>query len=217
MTNPDDSCRYWAPSQCEGTAHCPPRCPRFVDSEGSAWVIRPATDDDQPGLVDMYDDFAPGERAQGLPPRTRSRIETWVADRLEDGCNFVVAGDDRIVGHALYTPTDADEPEFAVFVHQSVQGRGIGTEVSKHVLADAAVGDRDALELVVEPGNRPARRLYDTLGYETVEEQSLSGGRRMGAIKMRRPLGPSAITEFRDRPILREDATSSHVEPTHSD
>ena len=217
MSNSEETCRYWAPSECERTVHCPPRCPRFVDSKGDVWVIRTATDADETALVDMYDDFAPGERAQGLPPRTRTRIESWVADRLEDGCNFVVVGDDRIVGHALYTPTDVAEPEYAVFVHQSVQGRGIGTELSKHVLATAAVGDRDALELVVEPDNRAARKLYDTLGFETVEERSISGGQRMGAIKMRRRLGPSAQAEFLDRPILREPAGESSLESVQSD
>jgi len=173
------------PSEPAGEDDEGPRSPQFVDERGDSWLLRPARDDDRDPLVEMYDGFAPGERAQGLPPRTRSRIESWVDDRLADGCNLVVAGEDGIVGHALYTPTDDDVPEFAVFVHQDYQNRGIGTEVSKRLVARAASTGREALTLVVEPGNRPARKLYDRLGFETVEEHSFDGGRRLGALRMR--------------------------------
>ncbi|QLH79800.1 GNAT family N-acetyltransferase [Halosimplex rubrum] len=221
MTDADGTCTYWAPEECEGTAHCPPRCPRFVDAAGEAWVVRPATAADRAALVEMYDDFAPGEQAQGLPPRHRPRLEEWVDDCLEDGCNFVVTGEDGPVGHALYTPTDAAEPEFAVFVHQDYQGRGIGTEVSKHVLAAAAVADRDALTLVVEPTNRAARHVYDELGFETESEASFEGGRRMGAVRMRRPLDAGSTALFRHPPVVRNGAVEvgdrSGPDPAASD
>lgn len=204
MHESDAACQYWAPSGCDGSVHCPPRCPRFVDGDGSAWVVRAATDDDRTALVEMYDDFAPTDRAQGLPPRTRSRIDSWVTDRLDDGCNFLVTGEAGVAAHALYTPTDGPEPEFAIFVHQEYQGRGVGTELSKHVLAAAAVGDRDALTLVVEPENRTARRLYDTLGFETVEDHSV-GDRGFTSLRMRRPLGPDAVSDFRNWPPVRAD------------
>ena len=203
MSDADGTCTYWAPEECEGSAHCPPRCPRFVDRTGEAWVVRPATEADRGALVEMYDDFAPGEQAQGLPPRHRPRLEEWVDDCLGDGCNFVVAGEDGPVGHALYTPTDAAEPEFAVFVHQEYQNRGLGTEVSKHVLAAAAVADRDALTLVVEPGNRAARHVYDELGFETESEPPFEGSGRMGAVRMRRPLDAGSTAPFRHPPVVR--------------
>ncbi|WP_436931540.1 N-acetyltransferase family protein [Halosimplex halobium] len=205
MTDADGTCTYWAPTECEGSAHCPPRCPRFVDRTGEAWVVRPATGEDREALVAMYDDFAPGEQAQGVPPRHRPRLEDWIDDCLDDGCNFVVEGDEGPVGHALYTPTDAAEPEFAVFVHQDYQDRGIGTEVSKHVVATAAVADRDALVLVVEPDNRAARHVYDELGFETESEPSVAGG-GLGAVRMRRPLDTEATPPFCHPPVVRNGA-----------
>jgi len=221
MTDADGTCSYWAPTECEGSAHCPPRCPRFVDRAGEAWLVRPATDADREALIEMYDDFAPGEQAQGLPPRHRPRLEDWIDDCLEDGCNFVVEGDDRLVGHALYTPTDAVEPEFAVFVHQDSQDRGLGTEVSKHVLAAAAVADRDALTLVVEPDNRAARHVYDELGFETESEPSFDAGGRMGAVRMRRPLDGPSTAAFRHPPVVRngsvEVTDGGGLDPAASD
>ncbi|WP_415383061.1 GNAT family N-acetyltransferase [Halosimplex sp. TS25] len=219
MSDSDDACTYWAPTECEGSIHCPPRCPRFVDTEGDRWVVRPPTADDRDALVDMYDDFAPGERAQGLPPRNRSRIVDWLDGLLEEGCNFVVVGQERVVGHALYTPTDDAEPEFAVFVHQDYQHRGIGTEVSEHVLATAVVGDRNALTLVVQPGNRPARRLYDTLGFKAVEDVSYTQtGRPRSVLRMRRPLDSSADTvSCRHPPLVRGDLSPTVPGPAASD
>ncbi|WP_459194802.1 GNAT family N-acetyltransferase [Halosimplex sp. J119] len=219
MSDIGRTCSYWSPADCEGSRHCPPRCPRFIDAEGDHWVVRPPTADDRDALVEMYDDFAPGERAQGLPPHTRSRIEDWVDDCLERGCNFVVTSDDRVVGHALYTPTDDPEPEFAVFVHQDYQHRGVGTEVSKHVLAAASIANRDALTLVVEPHNRAARELYDTLGFETVGEPSYDRtGRPTGVLRMRRPFdSPDDTVALRQPPLVRGDMPRPGSDPAASD
>lgn len=205
MPETDGVCEYWDPTDCAGSVHCPLRCPRFVDREGTPWVVRPAGDDDREALFEMYDDFDPTERAQGVPPRKRPRIETWIDGLLEEGCNFVVAGEDGVVGHALYTPTDDAEPEFAVFVHQDYQERGIGTEVSEHVLATAAVGDRDALTLVVDPNNGAARRLYDRLGFEPIEQLRYERrGRRTDHLRMRRPLSTADAIDRRRPPTVGE-------------
>ena len=206
MDQSDRVCRYWEADECEGTVHCPPRCPRFVDREGTPWVIHPATDEDREALVAMYDDFAPDQAAQGLPPRRRSRITGWLDDVLAAGCNFVVSGEAGIVGHALYTPTDDEVPEFAVFVHQDYQGRGIGTEVSKHVVATAAVADREALTLIVDPDNRTARHLYEKLGFEIVEQVSFEQrGRRTETLRLRRPLDERDLIDFQHLPIVGTD------------
>jgi len=214
MTDHDRDRDYWVPAECEGSVHCPPRCPRFVDREGASWVVRPVRQADTEALVEVYDDFAPGERAQGVPPRKRSRIESWVDDLVTDGCNFVVVDGDSIVGHALYTPTDDDEPEFAVFVHQDYQNRGIGTEVSKHVLVTAAVADRTALTLLVEPSNHAAVRLYEKLGFEEVERYGGDGlNRGSTTLRMRRPLSTASVLEYRHPPRLDgESSTDPAVE-----
>jgi len=205
MAQTDAVCAYWNVSECEGTRHCPPRCPRFVDREGVPWVVRPARSEDRDALVAMYDDFTADQVAQGLPPRTRQRIDEWVGDLLAEGCNFVVVGDDGPVGHALYTPTDDEVPEFAVFVHQEYQDRGIGTEVSKHVLATAAAADRDALTLVVKPDNRAARHLYDKLGFEIVEQHTFEHrGRRTETLKLRQSLAPADVIAYQRPPVARD-------------
>ncbi|MEM4781424.1 MAG: GNAT family N-acetyltransferase [Halalkalicoccus sp.] len=108
-------------------------------------------------------------------PRERERvIERWLDTLLENGTNVVAVdpgGTDgeRIVGHAVYTPRDAPDPELAVFVDPDEHDRGIGTECCKQVIARAAAAGCETVELSVERTNRRAIAVYERLGFETVE------------------------------------------------
>lgn len=177
------------PADEEGETGPPPaEATDFVDEEGVAWRVRPYEPDDREPLLETYFDFDPDQRAQGVPPLTDDRIVDWLDALLEDGRNFVAASGGRVVGHALYTPTDAPEPELAVFVHQNYQNRGIGTELCRRVVEAAAAADRDALVLEVEPRNRIAIRVYEKLGFERVENEAAERGRRTYSLRMRHPL-----------------------------
>lgn len=202
MTEDSAVCAVWDPADCEGNPHCPPRCPRFVDREGAGWLVRPYEQADREGLLAMYRDFDPFQRAQGIPPRNDDRLVSWLDDLLAEGCNFVAVRDGRVAGHALYTPTDAAEPELAVFVHQDFQGRGLGTELCRHVVATAAAGDRDAVVLEVEPGNRTAIGVYERVGFRRVESHG-GAGRREYSLQMRHPLSGATVFDVQQPPALR--------------
>ena len=189
-------CDGWDGGQCEGTAHCPPRCPRFVDKHGTPWTVWFAGPDDASRLLGMYESFGTADQAQGIPPVDYDRRVDWVESLLADGSNVVAERDGRIRAHAVYTPTEADRPEIAVFVHPAVQGRGVGTELCRQLIADAAAADREALVLHVETGNRVARNVYHEVGFRTVE--------RCGDLRMELPLDDPVATEVRWPPIVRE-------------
>lgn len=116
---------------------------------------------------------------------------------LKEGCNFVARSGELIAGHAVYTPTNSDEPELAVFVNQEYQNRGLGTELCKHVIATARAGDRDGLVLEVEPRNHVAIRIYEKLRFERVEKSSAPNGDelRVEALRMRLPLTKATAVE----------------------
>ncbi len=203
MSADTPTCEAWAPDECEGTPHCPPRCPRFVDKIGDTWTIEPVGTSGRDALSAMYRDFDPGERAQGLPPIGEERIDSWLDGLLVDGCNFVARAGERVVGHAAYVASADAEPELAVFVHQDYQGRGIGTELCRHLIATAAAADRDALVLEVEPANRQAIAVYEKLGFERVEERSADDPlRRSLSFEMRLPLWDSRVTDTQNPPIV---------------
>lgn len=195
MSHDTDACEGWDGSECEGTVHCPPRCPRFVDGEGARWTIRPAVREDAAPLAEMYEGFGSADRAQGLPPVTRERRATWIESTLAEGSNVVAERGGELYGHAMYTPSDASRPELAVFVHPTAQGRGVGTELCRHVIADATAAGREGLELHVEPGNRVARRVYRNVGFELVE--------RRFDIRMELDLDDPVATEVRWPPLAR--------------
>lgn len=201
----ESACNYWDPSECEGTEHCPSRCPRFVDATGAAWTVRPYAPSDREALLEMYRQFDDAERAQGLPPLTEERRVEWVDTLVADGGNFVATADGEIAGHAVYMPTYDPEPELAVFVHQDYQSRGLGTELCKHVIADAAAGNRDALVLEVEPSNRTAISVYERLGFERVDHESNRSriDRRAPSFQMRLELSSPRALTTRHPPILR--------------
>lgn len=179
----------------EESVHYPPRCPRFVDKRGRPWQIAPYRPTHREELLAMYRDFEPAERAQGVPPFAEQRIEQWLGQLLDEGCNFVAESDGTVAGHALYTPSGADEPELAVFVHQTYQGRGLGTELCRHVVAAASAADRDALVLDVKPSNRTAMGIYERLGFERVDHGADGPGRQGHAVRMRLSLPPTATEQ----------------------
>ncbi|WP_050032573.1 GNAT family N-acetyltransferase [Halorubrum halophilum] len=196
MSHDATACDGWDGSECEGTVHCPPRCPRFVDKQGARWTIRPAVREDAAALAEMYEGFGTADRAQGLPPVTRSRRADWIETMLADGSNVVAERNGEPFGHAMYTPTDAARPELAVFVYPEMQGRGVGTELCRHVIADAAAGSREGLELHVESGNRVARSVYRSVGFELAD--------RRGDLRMTLDLDGPIATEVRWPPFARE-------------
>ncbi|KAB1192983.1 GNAT family N-acetyltransferase [Haloferax sp. MBLA0076] len=188
---------FWDPSDCTGTPYCPPRCPRFVDKFGEGLVIRPYEEHDWDALNEMYRDYAREHRSMGLPPVGDVYIADWLTGLVDHGRNFVAVDGDRIVGHITYVPREGPEPELAVFVHQDSHNRGIGTELCRHVIADAATAGLDALILHVAKENRRAIHVYLGLGFEVVASESTD-------TKMRLDLDQSVLAKTRTTPDAGE-------------
>jgi GNAT superfamily N-acetyltransferase len=167
-----EACSFWDAGRCAGTPYCPPRCPRFVDKYGEGLLVRPFEASDREALSAMYRDYAPEHRSMGLPPVTPGRIDEWLDRLLERGRNFVARDGDAVIGHAAYSPRSDDEPEFVVFVHQDSHDRGVGSELTRHAIADAAAAGHAALLLDVAFENERARHVYRKLGFEEVPSSS---------------------------------------------
>jgi len=151
-----------------------PRPPRTVtDREGRAVTIDPADATDRADVLEMYLSFDPSDRAQGIPPANESAIENWLDTILgEDSLNVVARHDGSVVGHATLVPDRKGEHELAIFVLQSFQGAGIGTNLVETLLG---LGQEQGLErvwLTVERWNDPAIALYRKVGFETSNAES---------------------------------------------
>ncbi|MCU4926193.1 GNAT family N-acetyltransferase [Halobacteria archaeon AArc-dxtr1] len=170
--------RYY-PDDLTGPFPVPPAT--VDDRDGRAIELRADTSGDEDALlaslVDMYVQFDPSDRAQGIPPTGPERIETWLEPLVYDGVNVLACHEDEVVGHATLVP-DTDDPgeveavneiewELAIFVLQAYQQAGIGTALLKHLLGHASECGIDRVWLTVERWNGPAIALYERVGFET--------------------------------------------------
>lgn len=188
-------CTGWDSSECTGTPHCPPRCPRFFDRTGTPLLIRPLRAGDRASVVEMYE--AIESTTLGLPPDRRDRLVEWLSDIRERGWNLVAIDGERVVGHIGVVPEDAAAPEIVVFVHEAYHDRGIGTELVKQAIAHAADRDHERLTLTVERRNRRAIAVYSNVGFERVD------GR--GDLEMALSLDAPVTEAVQQPPADRED------------
>jgi ribosomal protein S18 acetylase RimI-like enzyme len=146
----------------------------FADREDRDIDVRAFGDDDGfDALAEMYADFDPSDRAQGVPPVGEDRVRDWLETLLEqDGFNVVAWDGDRVAGHATLVPDDETTYELAIFVHQTYQGAGIGTRLIEALLGHAQANGAEFVWLTVERWNRPAVALYEKVGFETASAES---------------------------------------------
>ena len=158
----------------EETAEEFPRPPATVsDREDREIRIRVAESDDVEPLVEMYRDFDPEDRAQGIPPVREEPIRNWLDNLLDADClNLVALHDEQPVGHATLVPDVDDSYELAIFVLHTYQGVGIGTELLERLLGYAQEEGIERVWLSVERWNDPAIALYKKVGFEMSSSES---------------------------------------------
>ena len=151
----------------------PPRT--FEDATGElirVEALEPADSAEREALVEMYDDFDPADRAQGIPPIGRDDIDEWLDLILPEGLDMVARHENQVVGHTTLVPDGETEHELAIFVHHDYQGRRIGTELLRTLLGAAAEAGIEYVWLTVERWNTVAVTLYERVGFERCDSGS---------------------------------------------
>jgi GNAT superfamily N-acetyltransferase len=124
-------------------------------------------------LVEMYVEFDPADRAQGIPPVNEEPIREWLESLLEIGSyNVVASHDGSAIGHAMLVPDTDGSYELAVFVLHDYQGAGIGTHLLEALLGHGQAEGVEKVWLTVERWNDAAIGLYRKLGFETSDAES---------------------------------------------
>lgn len=158
------------PDETVGPFPEPPRT--FEDGDGRSIHIERSTSEDAPGLVEMYREFDPADRAQGIPPVKEEAIERWLDTVLAEDCvNVVARHDGATVGHATLVPDGDVGYELAIFVLSEYQGAGIGTELVETLLGLGQAEGIEKVWLTVERWNDPAIALYKKVGFETSDAE----------------------------------------------
>lgn len=153
----------------------------YEDDEGRVIEIR-EYDENRDALIHFYEQFDSDDRAQGIPPVTKTRIESWLDSILTESIDVVAVHENQIIGHATLVPDpEGTGQELAIFVAKAYQGAGIGTQLVRTLVGMSATRDIDRIWLSVERWNAPAIRVYEKAGFERSGGESLE-------IKMELPL-----------------------------
>lgn len=120
-------------------------------------------------ITEQFDPFP-------LTPDVAVRIA--VRPRLDE--YFALAYTDRLVGLSMLRGADEgyEVPSFGILIDRSSQGRGLGRLLTERTLAAARDRGAPAVRLSVYAENRPAIRLYESLGFIARERVSVNRGER---------------------------------------
>lgn len=158
------------PDEVAGPYEAPPHT--FEDREGRRIEIR-RFEEAIDALVEMYRDFDPEDRAQGIPPTGEPQIREWLENLAAADCLDVVAwhGEEPI-GHAMLVPDDDGAYELAIFVLSTYQNAGIGTGLIEGLLGAGRADGIERVWLTVERWNKPATALYRKVGFVPTDDGS---------------------------------------------
>ncbi|MFB6254972.1 MAG: GNAT family N-acetyltransferase [Halobacteriaceae archaeon] len=162
--------RYY-PDQPKGPFPKPPRT--VADDENREIFIESISWEHEyiENLVDMYTNFDPADRAQGIPPASEEAIRSWIQS-LQCGCNIVGWHRDAIIGHGMLIPDVDNEHELAIFISHEYQNAGNGTAILKLLLGYGQQQGIERVWLTVERWNQAAISLYKKVGFETTDVDS---------------------------------------------
>lgn len=133
----------------------------------SGFVVREATVDDVPGMVDAYIAVAAEGRWIGgeLPLDRDERIEAMTATiRGGDDQMFVAESDGEIIGMLGLHPRHG-RADLGMAILEAWRGKGVGTAMMDAAIAAARARSLDKISLFVWPHNERAIKLYEKVGF----------------------------------------------------
>lgn len=142
---------------------------RVHDHTGRSYTVRALRPGDRAALEAFYAEFRPVRAAQGLPPEGEVRVRRWLDRILAAGEHLAVEDEGGLLGHAMLIPAeDPGAREYAIFLHQAVRGRGLGTAINRTAVELARAAGVRRMWLSVEPRNRAAVRSYEKAGWRFI-------------------------------------------------
>ncbi len=143
----------------------------YEDKRGDIIFVTIFVPEEREKLIEMYEGYNPEKRCCGLPPLTRKGIEMWIDGLHKNGYGFIAKLGERIVGHIAAVPA-GNEAEFAIFIHQDYEDRGIGSELIRFASKFLKERGIKKLKAVTERTNRRAVETYRRLGFEISGRES---------------------------------------------
>lgn len=139
-------------------------------------TIRPATEADLPGLLEIYNDAVLHTTATyDYEPRTLEQRRQWFEDHRRDNYAVFVAVDEtgRIVGWSALNPYHARPgyrftTENSVYIAADRRGQGIGKQLLEPLIEAARSRGLHVIIAAIDATNEASLRLHARFGFEQV-------------------------------------------------
>ena len=163
-------------------------------------TVRPATEADLPGILDIYNDAVLTTTASyDYEPSTLEHRRTWFQERQRDNYPVFVAveKDGRVLGWSALNPYHARigyrfTSENSVYVAANCRGKGIGRALLGPLLEAGKARGLHAILAVIDADNEASIRLHAQFGFEKVglfKQVGFKFGRWLDVIYMEKLLG----------------------------
>ncbi len=138
---------------------------------------RPARDEDEPFLYDLYRSTRIEELSRtGLPPAQLDMLiklqftaqQHHYREAYPNAEHLIIMVEDRPAGRVLIYRSDLTLQIVDIAFLPERRGSGIGSEVIRRLQAEAAAALKPLTLYVVK--HNPAARLYERLGFKTVQD-----------------------------------------------
>jgi len=130
--------------------------------------LRLATADDKERLFVMFSTMSESALRWGMPPYTRERIERWFASPQDMIALTALDGDPVVGWSSIYKqphPRRKGIGDLGIYLHQDFHGVGLGTIMTKQILALAEKQGMHRISLEVVEDNKVAVQLYKKAGF----------------------------------------------------
>jgi len=161
--------RHWGERRSESGI-----CTRKLSAYDAAMIIRGATRDDLPGIIEIYNESIPGGQATAdLEPITVASREAWFGefDPKRRPC-WVAEDEGEVVGCVYLRSFYAGRPaydataEISTYLAKSHQGKGLGTILKEKMIAECPrLGVKNLLSFYFDH-NEASRRINQKLGFQ---------------------------------------------------
>jgi phosphinothricin acetyltransferase len=143
-----------------------------MSTRGQTFVIRPATTDDMPAIVGIYN-WAINQTFATIDsePLSREEAAEWWDAHAGKTMTLVAAEEDVIAGWARLLPWKLRGYELVedlVYVDPLFQGRGVGRQLLATLIEEARSTGCRTIVASVAADNQAGLRLHQSLGFETV-------------------------------------------------
>jgi len=139
-------------------------------------TIRPATEADLPGLLEIYNEAVLHTTATyDYEPRTLEQRRQWFEDHQRDNYAVFVAVDEtgRMVGWSALNPYHARPgyrftSENSVYIAADRRGQGIGKQLLEPLIEAARARGLHVIIAAIDATNEASIRLHTRFGFEQV-------------------------------------------------